>query len=245
MGSTRLPGKVLRDLAGRPLVEWICERVKQAAAVDQVVLATTQQVEDDSLSEWAEGFGLSVYRGATDDVLGRYYGAAQQEQADVIVRITADDPFKDPQVIDQVIAAFKKFEVDFAYNNSPPSFPEGLDVEVLSFRALEEAALRSRDSHDREHVTQFLYKNPDNFSQINVPYGKDISWLRWTVDTEEDFRMALCVYEYFKGKKEFFLMDDILDFLRSNLDVVKINQGIKRSSMYDGANNSIDLEFDF
>jgi len=233
MGSTRLPGKVLRDLAGRPLVEWICERVGQAQLVDEVVLATTQEAEDDQLADWAKSAGLHVFRGSSDDVLDRYYNAAKQVAADVIVRITADDPFKDPIIIDQVIHAYLKAGVDFAYNNFPPTFPEGLDVEVFAFQALQKSTLYALSADDREHVTQYLYRNPNKFSQLNIPYTKNISWLRWTIDTEDDFEMASAVYKHFQNQTDTFLMNDILEFLRSNPEVVQINQDVKRSSMYD------------
>lgn len=165
MGSTRLPNKVLKDLCGRPLVWQVINRVKASRKIDKIILATTQNPNDAALENWAGENDIPCYRGSEDDVLDRFYNAARLFKADVIVRITPDDPFKDPAIIDQVIDLFEEEKLDFAYNNKPATFPEGLDTEVFSFQALERAWTEAKDPFEREHVTQYFYRHPELFRQ--------------------------------------------------------------------------------
>jgi len=232
VGSTRLPNKVFLELAGKPLIWHVCNRLKKSTRIDKIVLATTVSKADYALAEWAIENEISLFRGSEDDVLSRYYHAAFEAKADVITRITADDPFKDAHVIDKVVDLLTKNKLDFAFNNYPPSFPEGLDTEVFTFQALEKAYLNSVDPFEREHVTQYFYRNREMFKMENLSYGENISHLRWTIDREEDYRMAKRVYDNLYTENKMFWMEDILEFLKRNPEVIDINKDVERSTMY-------------
>ncbi|MCP4157904.1 MAG: NTP transferase domain-containing protein, partial [bacterium] len=157
-GSTRLPGKVFLKLKGKPLIWHVVERLKGSREIDGILLATTENPNDQKLETWAVEHDVPVFRGSEADVLSRYYHAAQSVEAGTIVRITADDPFKDHQVMDRIIRFYRENQLDFAYNNNPATYPEGLDVEVFSFEALEKAHRESKEPFEREHVTQYFYR---------------------------------------------------------------------------------------
>jgi spore coat polysaccharide biosynthesis protein SpsF (cytidylyltransferase family) len=217
MGSSRLPGKTLIPIADRPLLFHILDRVRLSRLVQAVVVATTKLPMDDAIDNCSRQYGVSVYRGSPADVLDRYYCAAQKYGAEVIVRVTADDPFKDPYVMDEVIEAFLRSgtKVDYASNTIKPTYPLGLDIEVIRASALERAWCESTDYFDREHVTPYLWMHPDKFRLLNVEYKDDLSWMRWTLDTQEDLEFAERVYsKLYRGHP--FFMDDILTLLRKN-----------------------------
>lgn len=232
MGSTRLSGKSMKNICGRPLIWHVVNRIKYSQKIDEIIIATTTNPKDDILCKWAKDNNIKLYRGSENDVLNRYYKAAKRFSSEIIVRVTADDPFKDPKITDLVICEFEKKKVDFAYNNHPPSFPEGLDVEVFSFDALTRAESMSNDNYEREHVTQFFYRNPSMFKQINIKNSIDLSSLRWTIDEESDLEMARKIYTGLYKSGSIFLMDEIINYLKDNPKVAKINTGVKRSGMY-------------
>jgi len=232
MSSKRFPGKCMQQLAGRPMIGHVIERVAASKMVDHVIIATSEKNSDDILRNWAVSEGIECYRGSEWDVLDRYYRAAQSCGATIIARVTADDPFKDPSVLDRVIRHLEQNNLAFAYNNKPPTFPEGLDVEVFTFSALEEAAKGARDVDEREHVTQYFYKNPKLFPQDNIACDRKLSHLRWTVDTKADFKMATAVYKKLYKKNHIFLMDEILDLIEAYPDIAEINKNEQRSFMY-------------
>jgi spore coat polysaccharide biosynthesis protein SpsF len=165
-------------------------------------------------------------------VLNRFYNAAKIFNADVVVRITSDDPFKDVQVVDDVIEMLLNNNLDFAYNNHPTSFPEGLDTEVFTFKSLEQADKNASTDFEKEHVTQYFYKNLSLFKHANFSYSKNISKLRWTIDTEQDFNMCEIIYNELYKEGEIFLLNDILDFLEKRPEVSEMNLNVKRSTMY-------------
>jgi spore coat polysaccharide biosynthesis protein SpsF len=231
-GSTRLPNKVFKTLCGKPLIWHIINRLKYSKKINKIILATTQNENDNVLEEWALENDISCYRGSENDVLDRYYHSAQHFEVDTIVRITADDPFKDSQIIDKVINLFEENNLDFAYNNNPPTFPEGLDTEVFSFDALEKAHKNSIDPFEREHVSQYFYRNPLMFSQACLKNPTDLSYLRWTIDTQQDWDMAEIVYNKLYPIKTNFDMSDILELLNKETYIAKINSAVKRSAMY-------------
>lgn len=231
-GSTRLPNKVFKTLCGKPLIWHVTNRLKFSAKIDEIILATTLNTNDDVLEDWASENNLFCFRGDENDVLARYYRAAKYFSADTIVRITADDPFKDPFIIDEVIKLYEINKLDFAYNNNPPTFPEGLDTEVFSFEAIEKAFRNSNDPFEREHVTQYFYKNPNLFKQACLKNSIDLSYLRWTIDTQKDWDMTEIVYEKLYYTKEIFTMTDTLDLLKREPEIAKINSTVKRSAMY-------------
>lgn len=232
MGSTRLPNKTLSLLADKPLIWHVFNRLTYSRHITKVVLATTLNPIDNVLVEWAEANRFDAFQGSEDDVLSRFYFAATQYNADLIVRVTADDPFKDPFLIDRVIDLGLVGNLDFAYNNKPATFPEGLDTEVFTFEALKKAHTNSVDDFEREHLTQYLYRNPQTFSQSNLQNNEDLSWLRWTIDTEIDLEMARKVYNDLYQEDSIFTYQDILTFLDKHPDIAKENLMVKRSEMY-------------
>lgn len=232
VGSTRLPNKIFADICGKPLIWHVVNRLTYSQKIEKILLATTVNPQDDVLETWATENNVLCFRGSETDVLDRYYKAAQNCGASVIVRITADDPFKDPLVIDDVIDALFERKVDFTCNNFPPSFPEGLDTEVFTFAALEKAATHSVDPFEREHVTQYFYRHEELFSRFNRAYPENASSLRWTIDTDKDLEMAKEVYKHLYQNGRIFLMQEILNLIREYPEIPEINQNVKRSHMY-------------
>jgi len=230
--STRFPNKVFAPLCDKPLIWHIFDRISYSKKITHSVLATTINKADDVLIDWSAKEGIGHFRGSEEDVLSRYYYTALEQEADIIVRVTSDDPFKDPAVIDDVINMFIDQQLDFACNNNPPSFPEGLDIEVFSFKALECAYQNAKDPSEREHVTQFFYRNPSLFKQANMSYRENISHLRWTLDTEADYAMAKEVYHHLYKPGKIFLFQDILQLLRSHPEIALMNKDVKRSTLY-------------
>lgn len=198
MGSSRLPGKVLQDVAGAPMLSRVVDRASRASTLDLVVVATTTQLEDDAIAQLCERLGYACFRGSVFDLLDRYYRAAQQYRAEVVVRLTADCPLIDPAVIDETVQAFFEAKVDFAANRLPPpwrrTFPIGLDVEVCSFKALERAWREAREPYQREHVMPYLYEDNGRFRVLVVDREPDLGHLRWTVDTPEDLELVRRIY---------------------------------------------------
>lgn len=188
MGSSRLPGKVLRLLAGRPMIDWVLTRAARAKSLDRVVLATSDHPRDDALVAHVRGLGFAVERGSETDVLARFAGAAQAQGAGVVVRITADCPLIDPGLIDAVVALRAQSGADYASNTDPASFPDGLDVEVFTAAALARAAAGASAAFDREHVTPFLRRDP--FRRAVLCHDTDLSGLRWTVDEAADLAVV-------------------------------------------------------
>ncbi|MEW6715910.1 MAG: glycosyltransferase family protein [Chloroflexota bacterium] len=232
MGSTRLPGKTLVDIVGKPLLGHVIERVQACQTIEDIVVATTTAVEDQPILDLAGQYGVMHYTGSEEDVLDRFYQAAINTSAEVIVRITADDPFKDPQVIDHIVSYFLHHpELDYASNTVEPTYPEGLDVEVFSFKALETAWQEAQRLSDREHVTPYIWRNPQTFCIANIKHHTDLSHLRWTLDYEEDLHFTRAVYEHLYGGKV-FLMEDILILLQKEPQLAGINKGIERNIGY-------------
>lgn len=238
VNSTRLPNKIFSDILGKPLIWHVVERIKQSLLIGKIVLATTLNKKDDIIEEWAKENQIYFYRGSEDDVLERYYETAKKYNATNIARITSDDPFKDPEIIDKVVKLFLDNNLDFAYNNNPVSFPEGLDTEVFSFKALERAHLYSREAFEREHVTQYFYRNPEKFSQKNLSCNENFSHLRWTMDTIEDLEMTRMVYAELYHENPNFRMSDILALLKRKPEIARINSSVKRSTMYNNSNTN-------
>jgi spore coat polysaccharide biosynthesis protein SpsF len=236
MGSTRLPGKVMMDIVGKPMLWHIINRVQRSQLLDEIVVATTTRKEDSVIAALAAECGTGVFLGSDWDVLDRYYRCAKKARTGTVVRITADDPFKDPAVTDLMVRTYldHKGGVDYVSNTIRPTFPEGLDVEVFSYSALEDAWANAKDAFDREHVTAYLWRNPDRFRLLNVENELgDLSHMRWTVDTPEDLAFARAIYERLFDKKEIFLAADILQLLKESPDIAEINKSTKQRSWSD------------
>ena len=232
MGSSRLPGKVLKKFSGDCLIGHIMARLKHSRFISKIIVATTINQADDILVDWLNSRQVAVYRGSEQDVLERYYEAANYFEANNIIRITSDDPFKDPEIIDKVAQLYFNQNLDFAYNNNPPTFAEGLDTEIFSYDALRRAHVRSKDPFEREHVTQHFFRNQKDFKQKNLVSPINYSYLRWTIDDEEDLEMTRIVYEKLYSPGKIFLAQDILDLLEREPTISLINQNVKRSDMY-------------
>ena len=234
-GSTRFPQKIFADLSGKPLIWHVVNRLKYCKRIDKIIVATTTNITDNTLTDWAAKENIELYQGSEDDVLNRYYSTAKMLELnpdDIIIRITADDPFKEPELIDKVIEKVELGDTLFAYNNKPPTFPEGLDCEVFTMSALELSEISSNDPYEREHVTQYMYRHPEIFSGQNISNDVDLSYLRFTIDTEDDYKMVKEIYSNLYDENKIFVLTDILDFIRINPHILQINANVKRSDMY-------------
>ena len=227
MGSTRLPGKVMADIGGRPMIEFLLTRLSRTAGLDEVMLATTDAASDAPMADHVRSLGYSVYRGSVDDVLDRFYQAALHAQADVAIRITGDCPLVDPGVVEAVIAAFRENDVDYASNAAPPTYPDGLDVEVFSFAALEQAWRETTPGYDREHVTPYL-RESGKFRTTNVANDNDLSALRWTVDEAADLSVVRAVAAAFAPRLD-FTWRDVEALMARQPELFIYNQQIKRN----------------
>ena len=213
MGSSRLPGKVLAEISGVPMLMHVVRRVREAATVDEVILATTTSTADDAVADFCRREKITCHRGSEDDVLDRFYQAAQNTGAEVVVRITGDCPLIDPEVIDRVVRVAQDGDCDYAANVIRYTYPDGLDVEAFSFAALQRAWNEAAKSSQREHVTTFL-RTEDGIRRHNVEHDLDLSsrHYRWTVDTAADLEFVRAVYRAFEPRTNFRL-GDILDLL--------------------------------
>ena len=226
MGSTRLPGKVLKKLAGMPVIEILLRRLSRSELIDEICLATSNNTENDTLFGLVEKLGYRVVRGSEKDVLERFWDAACTTSADIIVRITGDCPVVDPNLVDRVIQLFLNSDVDYVSNIEPPTFPDGLDVEVLSKSALETAQLMAVSESDREHVTPFIRNG--NFKKLNLKNFHDTSDLRLTLDEPEDLKLLRKVFEHF-DPDFYFNFDQLEKYLLKNQELVKINNNFSRN----------------
>jgi spore coat polysaccharide biosynthesis protein SpsF len=234
MGSVRLPGKVLMDLGGAPMLVRVIERVGRAH-LDQVIVATSSSPADDAVAAVAAATGVPVFRGAETDVLDRFYQTAKAHRADVIVRVTADCPLIDPGVIDRVVTAFQQAEpsVDFASNCLVRSYPQGLDVEVTTLDALSQAWAEAWADYERAHVMPFIYRHPDRFRLLNVQDTVDRSTMRWTVDTPDDLAFVRAVYARL-GNHDAFSWTDVLQVLQAEPDVATLNRHVRQKTLEEG-----------
>jgi len=196
MGSTRLPNKVMKLIDGAPMIEILLSRLSMSQEIDQIIVATSVDKRNIPLVEHVEKLGYACEQGSENDVLERYIKAAAKHGADVIIRITGDCPLVDPHLVDQVINQFKATNVDYFSNTNPPTYPDGLDIEVFTFKALEQASQETTDAFDREHVTPYLRK-PNKFKTEAMQHSEDLSALRWTVDEPSDFELIEKVFQHF------------------------------------------------
>ena len=228
--SSRLPGKVFKKILDKPMIILELERIARSRRIEKLVLATSTEPSDDELASAVAAAGYDVYRGSLDDVLGRYYECAKKYGADHIVRLTGDCPLIDPVVIDAVIARHTLTKADYSSNTlGEETFPDGLDCEVMTFAALEDAYNNARLASEREHVTPYI-RNNDEFKKTSVSYmGKSLNSERWTVDEERDFSLVTAVYKALYPEKPDFNMVDVLDFLNKNPEIHALNRGITRN----------------
>ena len=228
MGSTRLPGKTITEICETPLLQHIIERMKYSTLINDLVVATTESKEDDVIIDLCHKLKIKSFRGSERDVLDRFYRCAKKYNADFIIRITADDPFKDPVVVDRIIGEILEGEYDYVSNTIHPTYPEGLDVEVFTFEALGQAWRESSTTLHREHVTPYMWLNPNKFKIKNIKNERNLSNMRWTLDTPEDLAFTKAVYEELYVPGKLFLMKDVLTLLKKHPQLTQINADIEQ-----------------
>ena len=227
-GSTRLPGKVLKPLAGKPLLERMVARVRAASMPNEVIVITTTDAADDPVVELCEKISVKSFRGHPTDLLDRHYQAAMLEQADVVVKIPSDCPLIDPAIIDRVLKHYLDHigEFDFVSNLHPATYPDGNDVEVMMIETLKAAWSNAALSFEREHTTPYIWERPDTFRLSNVEWESGLNYSmshRWTIDYPEDYEFILRVYEELQFDNKHFGLVDILDLLEKKPEIAEIN----------------------
>jgi spore coat polysaccharide biosynthesis protein SpsF len=230
MSSSRLPGKVLQDIAGQPMLLHVIHRAQQAKSIDLVAVITSTSTEDDVIEALCKENDVPCFRGSLDDVLDRYYQAAIHFKADVVVRLTADCPLLDPGIIEQVVRTFHKNSFDYVANVLEVTYPDGLDTEVFSFKSLERAWREARLKSEREHVTVYILKHPELFRLGSVKQDEDLSSLRWTVDTPPDLEFVRAIHKFMKDKE--FGMHEIVNLLKEYPELSELNSGQQRNEAY-------------
>ncbi len=251
MSSSRLPGKILADIAGQPMLARVVTRASRAKTLSEIIFATTTDSSDDSVAEYCAFSGIPFARGSLYDVLDRYYQAAKSARADAVVRITADCPVIDAELIDDAVNALLVGEYDFVCNRLPPpqhrTYPIGLDVEVCTFKALAEAWTSAKEPQQREHVMPYFYEgveltrqsrtlesgtSPRGFNIALLHHAADFGDYRWTVDTPEDLEFMREVYKHFDGRDD-FAWKDVLDLVHDNPQLMKINADVRHKTLKD------------
>jgi spore coat polysaccharide biosynthesis protein SpsF len=251
MSSSRLPGKILAEIAGQPMLQRVFTRTSRAATVTETIFATTTDSSDDPVAEYCDFSGIPFTRGSLYDVLDRYYQTARQAKADFVVRVTADCPVIDPALIDEVVNTLLEDEYDFVCNRLPPpwqrTFPIGLDVEACTWKALENAWHEATEPQHREHAMPYLYEgvevsvisrqlsegiSPRGFRIALLNHTTDFGDYRWTVDTAEDLEFMRQVYSRFNGHDD-FSWKDVLDLVHNEPQLMQINAAVKHKTLKD------------
>jgi len=233
MGSTRLPGKVLRDIRGASMLARVVGRARQSKFLDEILVATTTEPLDDPIVSACRMLETTVFRGSQEDVLDRYYRAALAYKAEAVVRITSDCPLIDPEIVDRVVRSFLEKKPDYASNTLIRSYPRGLDAEVMSMASLAKAWEQSHELYERVHVTPYIYQNPVLFRLLPVKGKEDFSDYRWTVDTPEDLTFIVAVYARLGDRKNFGWRD-VLGVLSREPDLVRLNKHAQQKALEEG-----------
>jgi spore coat polysaccharide biosynthesis protein SpsF len=231
MTSTRLPGKVMLEAAGKPMLEHLVERLKLVKSIDEIVIATTKNSTDDLMEEFSDRLRVKVFRGDEDNVMSRVIEAGKSANADVIVEITGDCPIIDHEIIEQTIQVYKHNSADYVSNNNIRSYPDGMDVQVFALEKLIESSKMTNNALDQEHVTLHIRNNPELFSRINLHSTPELYLpdLGLTLDEQEDYVLLKNIIEYFYDKgNPYFSCNDVVRYLKENPDLLKINSHIVR-----------------
>jgi len=224
MTSSRLAGKVLKPIVGRPMLGRQVDRLKRSKRITRLMVATSHEPSDDAIAAFCAGEGIAFYRGPLEDVVARYDGAVRQaDPVDHVVRVTADCPLIDPEIVDRVIDLHVVGGYDYSSNTRVLTFPDGLDAEIMTRSALRIVAAEARQPYEREHVTPFLYRNPDRFRLGSLLNDAELGHLRWTVDTDADFRMVDAVFRALLPVNEAFTYADTLAFLTAHPEIAALN----------------------
>lgn len=229
-GSTRLPGKVMKKLIGKEVLLHVIDRVLKSKLIDHIVIATTKKEGDDVIVDLVKDYNskVKVFRGSENDVLDRYYQAAKESEADVVIRVTSDCPLIEGELIDKGVSAFLEGEHDFVSNTMDRTYPRGLDFEIFSFKLLEKVKQISDKDWQKEHVMPYIYENKDKFKIKQIKDNADNSSLRWTLDTEEDFILINNIYEELYKENEFFNSSDIHELYKRKPELRLINDHIEQ-----------------
>ena len=227
IGSTRLPEKVIRKIEGKTVLEHVIERAKRIKDVGKIILATTAKKEDDILEKIAMDCGMFVFRGSENDVLDRFYQTAKKFGIDHIIRITADCPVIDSNIVDKVVNYYFEGGFDYVGNSHPPTFPDGMDIEIFNFGTLKRAWKNAVSNEDREHVTSYIYKNPNEFKTGNFSSDKNYSDIRLTLDEKEDLELIKKIYGNLYKSNPQFGLEDIVNVFSAKPKLIEINSKIK------------------
>ncbi len=233
MTSTRLPGKVLMMAAGKPMLEHLVERVRRAPPLDGIIIATTVNDSDDAVVRLANDLSVGYYRGSEEDVLTRVLEAAKAYDVDIIVELTGDNPLIDPAMIVDCIRLYMDSDVDYASNILEPGLPHGFPVQVFSTKVLADVARRTDDPIDHEHVSLFIYRNPDIYRTMAMPVPSDLHRpeVQLTLDEPDDYRLISSVFEALYANNPEFTIRDVLAYLDSNPELLEINRHVRRKSV--------------
>lgn len=230
MGSTRLPGKALKDIAGETMLARVVARARCAHLLDEVVVATTTKEADEAIVAECERVDAPVFRGSEEDVLDRYHQAAKALEAEAVVRITSDCPLIEPGVIDRVVHTFLAKPADYASNSLSRTYPRGLESEVIGMAALARTWREAKESYQRVHVTPYIYENPALFRLVSITADRDYSTYRWTVDTQEDLDFVREVYARF-GDDDSFSWREVLALLEREPELMALNRHVRQKSL--------------
>lgn len=232
MSSSRLPGKTMKKIIGRPMLELQIERIKRSKKIDKLILATSTNTEDNEIEALCKKLGLACFRGDLENVLDRFYNACKPYNVENIVRLTGDCPLTDPEKIDELISFFQNADFDYVANCTYPTLPHGLDAEIFSKDALEKAYKNATLPSEKEHVTTYI-KNPDHgFSIGHLRYDGKHAHLRWTVDEPQDFELVKKIYERLYPKNPEFTTADIIQLMDNHPELLSINTGLYRDEGY-------------
>ena len=233
MTSSRLPGKVLKEIVGKPVLELMIERLKRVPSIDEIVIATTDLPTDDPVEGLANRLNVGVFRGSEEDVLDRVLKAAQAYKADVIVETTGDCPLIDPQIVENCVQAYKRADADYLSNVLERTYPIGMDTQVFATNILEDVARLTDDPDDHEHVSLYIYRHPELYSLQNVaaPAHQTQPDLALTLDTAEDFELIKSVFESLYPQNPIFDLDDILNLLAAQPELITKNAHVQRKTV--------------
>lgn len=231
MGSSRLPGKILKEVNGKSLLLHQINRLRLCKEIDQIVIATTTEKIDHQIVTFCEKNNVLFYRGSEQDVLDRYYRAWEQYGGDTVVRLTSDCPLIDPETVDEILTFFKANQFDYVSNTIDRTYPRGLDTEVFTREVLETIHEKAYLERDREHVTAYIYTNPNQFNIGSFIGKEDYSKYRWTVDTEEDFQLIKNIFEAFTGKEEQLILSNIVKVMEENSEWIHLNDFIEQKKI--------------
>lgn len=235
VGSTRLPGKILKEICGKTILHHEIDRLKKCKEIDEIVIATTDKKDDDKIVNEAKKLSVKYFRGSENDVLSRFYYAAKENNADIVVRVTSDCPCIDFEILDKMLIYFKdkykEKQIDYLSNTINRTYPRGYDIEIFTFSALEKSYINAEKEYEREHVTPYIYDKTNNFLKLSFENKDDYSEYRVTLDTIEDFIVIKNIFENLYYKNPYFKLNDVVQYLNNNLHIVDINKHIEQKKL--------------